>query len=196
MFYFYTNELHFAPEFLGRSQLVGSLASRAPGMKIQTTGATPSRNEHLKCRVFPFSNQKRSHLANKKHPTGNIYVELQLISWGLAGIVLYNRQGVLDGFRWGERRKPGFQIKRLRVFWGGNTWGVFSKSWVLKKEVQNHLVLNLVPFCRCKYDSFLCAKWCDFCLWSDAPAIPFIQKWKGGINKWLIGDLGFKSGCP
>jgi len=32
MFYFYTNELHFAPEFLGRSQLVGSLASLAPGM--------------------------------------------------------------------------------------------------------------------------------------------------------------------
>ncbi len=32
MFYFYTNELHFAPEFLGRSQLVGSLASRAPQM--------------------------------------------------------------------------------------------------------------------------------------------------------------------
>ncbi|CAK9000578.1 unnamed protein product, partial [Durusdinium trenchii] len=29
MFYFYTNELHFAPEFLGRSQLVGSLASLA-----------------------------------------------------------------------------------------------------------------------------------------------------------------------
>lgn len=30
MFYFYTNELHFAPEFLGRSQLVGSLASWEP----------------------------------------------------------------------------------------------------------------------------------------------------------------------
>jgi len=28
-FYFYTNELHFNPEFLGRSQLVGSLASLA-----------------------------------------------------------------------------------------------------------------------------------------------------------------------
>ena len=30
-FYFYTNELHFNPEFLGRSQLVGSLASLGPG---------------------------------------------------------------------------------------------------------------------------------------------------------------------
>lgn len=32
MFYFYTNELHFAPEFLGRSQLVGSLASASTAL--------------------------------------------------------------------------------------------------------------------------------------------------------------------
>ena len=69
MFYFYTNELHFAPEFLGRSQLVGSLASLAPGMDEK-----PKRHEQphqeisiwyvrryvrktvkrdLKCGVFP-----------------------------------------------------------------------------------------------------------------------------------------------
>jgi hypothetical protein len=29
MFYFYTNELHFTPEFLGRVRLAGSIASLA-----------------------------------------------------------------------------------------------------------------------------------------------------------------------
>jgi hypothetical protein len=29
MFYFYTNELHFSPEFLGRVRLAGSIASLA-----------------------------------------------------------------------------------------------------------------------------------------------------------------------
>jgi hypothetical protein len=31
MFYFYTNELHFTPEFLGRVRLAGSIASLAGG---------------------------------------------------------------------------------------------------------------------------------------------------------------------
>jgi len=47
MFYFYTNELHFAPEFLGRSQLVGSLASLAGIVLYNRVFATVPLKDYL-----------------------------------------------------------------------------------------------------------------------------------------------------
>lgn len=42
MFYFYTNELHFSPEFLGRVRLAGSIASLAgiQGIRLCCTYAS------------------------------------------------------------------------------------------------------------------------------------------------------------
>ena len=100
---------------------VGGLFSQSgslDGWKTQRTGATLSRNEHLKCRVFSFFlTQQEAILQTKNTPTGKIYVEIRLMSWGLAGIVLYNRQGVLElaAFRW---MKDESQFSNRQDRWG------------------------------------------------------------------------------
>lgn len=133
MFYFYTNELHFAPEFLGRSQLVGSLASRAPWMDEK-----PKRHEQphheISIRSVGFflrNNQQEAILQTKKHPTGNIYLEIRLIS------LRFSRYRSLQ-----SSGGPGagglpvvFKSKDWRFFLGKETLGgVFSKSWISPKR--------------------------------------------------------------